>query len=128
MNKILFIDDEEIVARQASRMLRLKGYDVVVVNDSEAAVSKVEEHQPDLILMDLEFEGSISGLEATRRIRTNAATQDVPVIVVSGSYLATFQAEAYNAGANDVDEKPFDFGRLCSKIEAALSRTRKVAP
>ncbi len=120
MNKLLLVEDEADNARMMSRMLRMRGYEVVLAADGATAVEMARQHLPDAIIMDLLLAGGIDGLEATRRIKSDAATQRIPIIILSAMQLASFQTQALEAGAADVDDKPVDFDRLVGKIQTVL--------
>jgi two-component system, cell cycle response regulator DivK len=121
VTKILVVEDEPDNARMISRMLRMRGFEVVLAVDGDTAASMAKSQRPDLIVMDLLLAGGIDGSEATRQIKSAPETQGVPVIMLSASHLASFQNEAFEAGADDVDTKPVDFDRLTGKIAALLT-------
>ena len=122
MTTILVVEDEPDNARMLARMLRMRGFEVVLAATGNAAVETAFSQQPDVIVMDLLLAGGIGGSEATRRIKSAPATQAIPVIMLSASHLASFQAEAFDAGADDVDTKPVDFDRLIGKIRSLLKQ------
>lgn len=122
MSKILIVEDEPANARMMARMLRMRGFDVVTAADGSTGIEMADGERPDLIIMDLILEGGMSGSEATRIIKSAPATQGIPVIVLSASHLASFQKEAFEVGASDVDTKPVEFDRLIGKIEALLEQ------
>jgi CheY-like chemotaxis protein len=79
--------------------------------------------RPDLILMDLNLPG-IDGWEATRRLKTDPATRDIPVIALSSHAMAGDREKALAAGCDDFDTKPIEFDRLVAKIAQALAPKR----
>ena len=100
---ILLIDDQPIVKTLINRMLATNsGHDMALhyVQDSQDAVSKAQEIQPVVILLDLMMPG-IDGLEILRRLRRQPVTQDVPVIMLSSVDAPQQKAEAFALGAND---------------------------
>ncbi len=121
MTRILVVEDEPDNARMMSRMLRMRGYEVLLAADGDTAVAMARTERPDLIVMDLLLAGGIDGSEATRQIKSDPMMQTTPVIMLSASHLASFQNEAFEAGAEDVDTKPVDFDRLIGKISALLA-------
>jgi two-component system, cell cycle response regulator DivK len=123
MSKILVVEDEPDNAKLLARMLRKRGYEVVIAADGKTAVDMAGLHQPVAIIMDLLLAGGMDGLEATRQIKSAPSTQAIPVIILSASYLASFQNEALDAGADDVDTKPVEFDRLVGKIQALTNCT-----
>ena len=76
--------------------------------------------RPDLILMDLNLP-EIDGWEATRRLKADPATRDIPVIALSAHAMAGDREKALATGCDDFDIKPVEFDRLLAKIEQALA-------
>jgi two-component system, cell cycle response regulator DivK len=120
VTKVLVVEDEPDNARMIARTLRMRGYEVVLAADGKTAVDMAGSQQPDVILMDLLLAGGMGGSEATRQIKSAATTHSIPVIMLSASHLASFQTEAFEAGADEVDTKPVEFDRLISKMEAII--------
>ena len=121
MSKILLVEDAPDNAQMIARLMRLRGYEVVIATDGRSAVEMADAEQPDAVVMDLVLEGGMSGLDATRLIKAAPKTQSLPVIILSASTLASFRSEALEAGADDVDTKPVEFDRLTGKIESLLN-------
>ena len=97
-------------------MLEVHGYSVIEAADGEETVRTAETACPDLILMD----GSLprlSGVEATRRIRTADHIGRVPIVFVSGHAGAAFRALAREAGCDEFLVKPVDLGELEDVLE-----------
>jgi CheY-like chemotaxis protein len=76
--------------------------------------------RPDLILMDLNLP-EIDGWEATRRLKADPATRDIPIIALSAHALTGEREKALATGCDDFDIKPVEFDRLLAKIEQALA-------
>jgi two-component system, cell cycle response regulator DivK len=79
----------------------------------------VSEH-PDIILMDLEMP-VMDGWEATRRLKSNPQTRDIPIIALSAHALAGEREKALAAGCNEYDTKPIEFDRLVSTVRGILA-------
>jgi two-component system cell cycle response regulator DivK len=116
MSKILLVEDNEMNRDMLSRRLERKGFDVVMAVDGQAGVEMASSANPDLILMDLSLP-VIDGWEATRRIKANAATQQIPVIALTAHAMAGDEQKALDAGCDDYATKPVDFKSLLGKIE-----------
>lgn len=120
--KVLIVDDEVVVAEDIRRQLRSLGYLVVgVVSSGSEAVRLAEEHQPDLILMDIKLKGPMDGIEAARTIQSQSA---IPVI-----YLTAFADEETLERARPTLPlayliKPFVSSDLRAAVELALFRHR----
>ena len=120
MTKLLLVEDDRDNARMIARLLSLRGFETTVAESGEEAIRLVGEMAPDAIIMDLALPGGMSGLEATRQIKSAPETGSIPIIILSASTLASFRNEALAAGADDVDTKPVDVDRLTEKISALL--------
>jgi two-component system, cell cycle response regulator DivK len=124
MPKILLVEDNEPSRDALGRRLQRRGYEVVLAVDGQEAVSTAREVKPDLVLMDLGLP-VIDGWEATRQLKADASTQQIPIIVLSAHAMTNDREQALIAGADDFDSKPVHFERLVEKIEDIL---RQPAP
>jgi len=123
MKKILLVEDNEMNRDMLSRRLMRNGYEVVLAVDGEQAVSVANADMPDLVLMDMSLP-VIDGWEATRRIKSAAATAHIPVIALTAHAMAGDREKAIAAGCDDYDTKPIELARLLGKIEALLDRAK----
>ena len=121
MATILVVEDNEASRDALSRRLQRRGYDVVVAVDGQQAVSVAHSAKPDLILMDLGLP-VIDGWEATRQLKADASTQDIPIIVLSAHAMTNDRDLALAAGGDDFDTKPVRFQPLLDKITSLLAR------
>ena len=119
MSKILLVEDNEMNRDMLSRRLERKGYEVVIAVDGQAGVDMASSAGPDLILMDLSLP-LVDGWEATRRIKADAATQNIPVIALTAHAMAGDEQKALEAGCDDYDTKPVELNRLLGKIDKLL--------
>ena len=124
MPKILLVEDNEPSRDALGRRLQRRGYEVVLAVDGQEAVSTARQVKPDLVLMDLGLP-VIDGWEATRQLKADASTQQIPIIVLSAHAMTNDREQALMAGADDFDSKPVHFERLIEKIEDIL---RQPAP
>lgn len=120
MARILLVEDNEMNRDMLSRRLQRKGYTVMIAHDGEQGLSRACLEIPDLILMDISLP-FIDGCEVTRRLKANPRTHDIPVIALTAHALSTDRDRAFEAGCDDYDTKPIDFGRLSEKIENFLT-------
>ena len=116
---IMVVEDNEPSRDVLSRRLERRGYRVLLAVDGLQAVSVAQAAQPDLILMDLGLPG-IDGFEATSRLKRDAATQHIPIIVLSAHAMTNDRDMALTAGGDDFDTKPVRFQQLLVKIESLL--------
>jgi len=115
MSKILLVEDNEMNRDMLSRRLERKGFEVVMAVDGQAGIDMASSASPDLILMDLSLP-IIDGWEATRRIKADSATQNIPVIALTAHAMTGDEEKAREAGCDDYDTKPVNLNRLLEKI------------
>lgn len=111
---VLICDDDADILEVTKTILQLRGYNVETLMNCDDLINKVEEMKPSVILMDL-WIPDIGGGEATRLLKSNAATKDIPVVIFSANN--DIEKVALNAGANDYLRKPFEISDLEKIIE-----------
>ena len=121
MPKILLVEDNQMNRDMLSRRLKRAGYGVILAIDGREAISMARSEMPDLILMDLSLP-NLDGWEATRRLKADGATKQIPVIALTAHALVDDREKALAAGCDDYDTKPVEFKRLLGKIENLLAR------
>jgi CheY-like chemotaxis protein len=121
MSKVLLVEDNEMNRDMLSRRLERKGFDVVFAQDGSVAIELAGSERPALILMDMSLP-VMDGWEATRRIKADPGTSNIPIIALTAHAMAGDKEKALEAGCEDYDTKPVDFPRLLDKIEALIGR------
>ena len=121
MPRILYVEDNEDNVYMLQMRLELEdGFEVLVAGNGADGVALAAAERPDLILMDLNLP-VVDGWEATRRIKADAQTRDIPIIALTAHAMAGDREKALAAGCNDFDTKPIDLERLLGKIRAVLA-------
>ena len=115
---ILAVDDEQAILRLLSRTLEPEGYSVVVAADGRSALNLLEEHKPDLVILDIMMPG-LNGFQVLDLIRQRS---NVPVIMLTARSEVTTLRDALSLGADDYVRKPFGRGELLARIRAKLRR------
>ncbi|HWC64227.1 MAG TPA: response regulator [Rhizomicrobium sp.] len=123
MSKILLVEDNEMNRDMLGRRLVRNGFSVCVAVDGPSGVMMAASEDPDLILMDVAL-GEMDGWEATRLIKTNPKTADIPIIALTAHALASDRETSVEVGCADFDTKPVDLPRLLAKINACLADRR----
>jgi CheY-like chemotaxis protein len=121
MATILLVEDNEPSRDALARRLERRGYNVLLAVDGHEAVLLGREGAPDLILMDLGLPG-LDGWEATRQLKAHAATEHIPIIVLSAHAMTHDREQALAVGGDDFDTKPIRFDQLLDKIENLLPK------
>ncbi|MFN9374783.1 MAG: response regulator [Planctomycetaceae bacterium] len=119
MPRILLVEDNEMNRDMLSRRLERKGFTVLVAVDGAEGVAKARAELPDLILMDMNLP-ILDGWEATRQIKADGQTGQIPVIGLTAHAMAGDREKCLAAGCDQYDTKPVDFNSLLGKIREFL--------
>ena len=119
MPKILLVEDNEMNRNMLSRRLIRHGYEVVMAVDGQQGTEMAISERPDLILMDMSLP-VMNGWEATRQVKGNEVTRQIPVIALTAHAMAGDREKAMDVGCDDYDTKPVEWPRLLGKIAALL--------
>ena len=115
MAKILLVEDNEMNRDMLSRRLKRRGFDLLIAVDGQQGVDIATEKKPDLILMDMSLP-VLDGWEATRRVKAQESTRDIPIIALTAHAMAGDRESAMEAGCDEYDTKPVELSRLLEKI------------
>jgi len=116
---ILYVEDNELNRKIVRDLLKRTAYALIEAHDGEAGVATALEKRPDLILMDIQLP-KISGIEATRRLRGEAATASTPIIALTSFALSGDEQKAKEAGATAYLAKPYSPRELLGLIRTIL--------
>jgi two-component system cell cycle response regulator DivK len=103
---ILHVEDNEYNRKIVRDLLSRNNYELVEARDGEAALDELARRRPDLILVDVQLP-KLSGLDVTRRIRSDPALSEIPVIALTSFALSGDDRRALDAGCNAYIAKPF---------------------
>ena len=124
MTRILYIEDnDDNVYMLKLRFELLDGFEVLFADNGKDGIVAAIAERPDLILMDLDLP-VVDGWEASRRLKSDPATYDIPIIALTAHAMAGSREKALAAGCDDFDTKPLDFDRLLQKINLLLAGDR----
>jgi len=112
---IMVVDDEQAILGLLSRTLEPEGYRVIVADNGSSALALLEEHGPDLVILDIMMPG-LNGFEVLNLMRQRS---DIPIIMLTGKQEVTSVRDALISGADDYVKKPFH------TIRAKLRRAEK---
>lgn len=119
MPKVLIVDDEAANLEIASALVAEDEYQVLQATDGEMAFQMVQDHRPDVVMMDVVMP-KMSGIEACRKIKTNPLSYAIPVIIVTALNTTEEKIKAIRAGADDFITKPFDRVELSARLKSLL--------
>jgi len=114
--KVLVIDDSNTIRRSAEIFLKQGGYQVLLAEDGFDALSKVNDHQPDLIFCDI-LMPRLDGYQTCAIIKRNVKFADVPVIMLSSKDGLFDKARGRMVGSQDYLTKPFTKDQLLQAVE-----------
>ena len=120
---ILVVEDEDSLATLLQYNLEKEGYGVSICADGEEALIRIDEKQPDLVILDWMLP-SVSGIEVCRRIRQRSGTRNLPVIMLTARGEETDRVRGLDTGADDYIVKPFLMSELAARVRAVLRRIR----
>lgn len=116
---VLVAEDDQEIRRALERILRFEGYDVSSVGDGAAALEFVDEHAPDMILLDVTMP-FVDGLGVCRRMRERG--DRTPILMLTARHELADRVAGLDAGADDYLVKPFEFEELLARVRALLRR------
>ncbi len=122
---ILIVDDSRTAIAVLKKTLQPTGYSVISAENGEQGIEMAKIQQPDLILMDVIMPG-LNGFQATRILRKEPATQDIPIIIISGNEQATEKFWGLRVGANGFLAKPVERRELFHLLREHLKNARVV--
>ena len=124
MTKLLYVEDNDDSVYMLKMRLELLGdFEVLTAEDGQKGCEMAAAEQPDIILMDLEMP-VVDGWEATRRLKGNPQTRDIPIIILSAHALAGEREKAIAAGCDEFDTTPIEFDRLVATVRRILAHRK----
>jgi two-component system cell cycle response regulator DivK len=126
MNKtILIIEDNPSNLKLATTVLERAGYLVLSTDSAANAIVMAQAQLPQLILMDIQLPG-MSGLEATRHLKSQAATSSIPIIALTAFAMKGDEERIIEAGCDGYIAKPFDYKELLSRVAEIIGSAPEV--
>ncbi len=120
MLKILVADDSRFQITLLTKALQEKGFEVFAAQDAMQTGMFALRTSPDAIVLDINMPGG-SGIEVLKRLKRSKKTQNIPVVVVSGTDDSSIREVAQGLGVVDFLSKPVDLDQLCSTLSGVLS-------
>jgi putative two-component system response regulator len=121
--KVLIVDDEQTNVDILTRLMSRLGYEVVSAPNGELGLKAVAQHRPDIVLLDVNMP-VLDGLEVCRRLKQDAATRLIPVILITGLTATEDRIRGIDVGADDFLSKPFVVAELEARVRS-LTRLKR---
>jgi DNA-binding response OmpR family regulator len=118
---IMAVDDEPTTLRVLRRILEPEGYEVILASDGSSALALLDEHKPDLVILDIMMPG-LNGFQVLDSIRQGL---NIPVIMLTARYELESLEKALQMGADDYVRKPFSPAVLLARIKVKLRRVEQ---
>lgn len=123
MEHILVVDDDESVTWAVTESLKYHGYTVASGHNGLDALRQMQAQPPDLLLLDIDMPG-IDGIELCSWLRQDARWKNLPILFLTGFSELESKLNAYDAGADDYLNKPFEMPELAARVKALLRRVK----
>lgn len=124
--RILIVEDDQSLAEIVGYNISQAGYEVIIARDGMDGLRQAQIKNPDLIILDLMLP-VMDGLEVCRRLRSDSATADVIVLMLTAKSEETDEVVGFNVGADDYVTKPFSVKVLLERMKALLRRRESKA-
>jgi len=122
--KVLLVDDDIDTLKLVGLMLQRQGYEVRAASNGPQALARAQAEPPDLVLLDVMMP-EMDGYEVARRLRADARTADVPIIMFTAKTQVDDKVACFEAGADDYLTKPTQPRELFAHMKAVLARAGK---
>ncbi len=125
MAKILVVDDDKAINELIKVNLELAYYQVITAEDGNKGYALAKQELPDLIILDVMMP-EVDGYTVAKRIRENADTKDIPILMLTALGMLQNKVQGFNIGVDDYLVKPFEMEELLVRVKALLKRTNNI--
>ena len=122
--RILIVEDNELNMKLLHDVLEAHGYATIATAEGAAALALARRHLPDLILMDLQLP-DISGLDAVRALKEDAATRHIPVVAVTAFAMVGDERKALGGGCDAYVAKPIQLLNFLDVVKSFIGAAKR---
>lgn len=122
--RVLLVDDDPVIVRLLQVNFRLEGFEIESASSGEAALQRIAESLPDVIVLDVMMPG-IDGWAVYAKIKQDPVAKDVPVVFLSALAQDEDLRHGYALGVDEYVTKPFDPAQLLEIVRRTLARTQR---
>lgn len=126
-DKMLIVEDDRQVSDVLTGIVTRHGCEVKVLKDGTALIDQAKEYCPDIVLLDITLAIPPDGIELCRQLKSDPATKDIPVLMLTGNECTKSIDQCFKYGAADYIFKPFNVPDLLGKIKKYLAGPQKEA-
>src|SRR5215470_18491096 len=117
--QILIVEDDRLCLIVLRQLLTAQGHEILQASEGRVAFARARNERPDLILMDIRLP-DISGLDATRLLKNDDQTKNIPIIAVTALVTPAIEANAFESGCDAYVAKPINIENLMLTVESFL--------
>ena len=121
--RVLIVEDSDVICRMIEALVSARGYEVRSASTGAKGLEEAFAWKPHVMLLDINLPGTFDGLDVCAKLREDAQTKDVPIIIISALNDDEVKRRAITAGANAYYEKPFSPLALLKEIEGLARRS-----
>ena len=121
---VMVVDDSVTVRKVTSRFLEREGFRVITAKDGVEALQLLQDHIPDVMLLDIEMP-RMDGFEVAKNIRTSSRLRDIPIIMITSRTGEKHRDRAFELGVNKYMGKPYQEDLLLSNIQELIGKPGK---
>lgn len=113
--RVLVVDDDPVVRLLVNEFLSAQGYEVQAVESGTECIDQVSQSKPDFVVLDL-LMPEMNGIEVLKKLRSNPATAEVPIVMMSSDFDTEAITNSYNVSADGYVQKPFGMRDILSAL------------
>lgn len=126
MKRVVIVEDHEKLANNLADKMKSEGFVVSLAHNGEEGLQLVRDEKPNLVVLDIMLP-DLDGLSICRMLRNDAATAEIPIIMITARSTEVDKIVGLESGADDYITKPFGLGEFLARVRAVLRRFEKTS-